>query len=145
MKFSQTNKAFYPDDMLPDYEAAGTLPPDLLDISPQNYATIATARRAGKVIDWSGAVPVSVDAPSASPVIPTSVSPAQARLALHGAGLLAQVEAIVAAADIPTQIAWNNASVIERSSPTVAALAGALALTDAQMDDLFTTAAGIFV
>ena len=75
----------------------------------------------------------------------TSVSPAQARLALLRAGLLDQVEAIVAAADVPTQIAWNNASVIERNSPTVAALAGALGLTDAQLDDLFTTAAGIFV
>ena len=77
--------------------------------------------------------------------VPTSVSPAQARLALLGAGLLEQVETIVAAADVPTKIAWNNASVIERNSPTVVALSGALGLTDAQLDDLFTTAAAIRV
>jgi hypothetical protein len=145
MKFSKTKQAFYPDDMLADYAAAGSLPGDLEDFPDRSFQDLMTAKTAGKIFDWSGSVPVAVDAPPAVPEIPSSVSPAQARLALHGAGLLAQVEAIVAAADVPTQIAWNNASVIERTSPTVAALAGALGLTDAQLDDLFTTAAGIFV
>ena len=78
-------------------------------------------------------------------IIPTSISPAQARLALLGAGLLDQVEAAVAAGSRATQIAWEMATIIERSSPTVVALSAALGLTDAQLDALFTTAAGIFV
>jgi hypothetical protein len=145
MKFSKLAKAFYPEDMLGDYEAAGSLPNDLEDFSIEAFQDLMNAKTAGKIFDWSGSVPVAVDAPPAVPEIPSSVSPAQARLALHGAGLLTRVEAIVAAADVPTQIAWNNASIIERTSPTVAALAGALGLTDAQLDDLFTAAAGIFV
>ena len=84
--------------------------------------------------------------PSAPVVtVPTSISPAQARLALLGAGLLDRVEAAVAAGSRATQIAWEMATVIERSSPTVVALSAALGLTDAQLDALFTTAAGIFV
>lgn len=90
---------------------------------------------------WSFSLSV-VDSP---PVVPASISPAQARLALLGAGLLDEVEAAVAAGDRVTQIAWQNATTIERNSPTVAALAGALGLTDVQLDDMFTTAAGIFV
>jgi hypothetical protein len=64
---------------------------------------------------------------------------------LLGAGLLSQVEAIVASADAATRIAWDNASVIERNSPTVAALSAALGLTSAQLDALFTAAAAIRV
>ena len=145
MKFSKSKQSFYAVDMLPDYEHAGTLPDDLQDISAADHGALMSAQSAGKRIDWSGAVPVAADPPASTPAIPTSVSPAQARLALHGAGLLAQVEAIVASADVQTQIAWNSASVIERSSPTVGALSAALGLTDAQLDDLFTTAASIRV
>ena len=83
--------------------------------------------------------------PAPPSAVPTSISPAQARLALLHAGLLDQVEAAVAAGDRATQIAWEMATVIERSSPTVVALSAALGLTDAQLDALFTTAAGIFV
>jgi hypothetical protein len=83
--------------------------------------------------------------PAPVATVPTSISPAQARLALLGAGLLDQVEAAVAAGSRATQIAWEMATVIERSSPTVVALSAALGLDDAQLDDLFTTAAGIFV
>lgn len=131
--------------MLGDYEAAGSLPNDLEDFPDAAFQDLMIAKATGKIFDWSGSAPVAVSAPPAAPVIPSNVSPAQARLALHGAGLLTQVEAIVAAADVPTQIAWNNASVIERNSPTVAALSAALGLTDAQLDALFTTAAAIRV
>lgn len=86
-----------------------------------------------------------VPAPVVAPAIPSSVSPAQARLALLAAGKLAQVESIVANAAAATQIAWNNASVIERASPTVAALSAALGLDSTQLDALFTAAAAIRV
>lgn len=124
MKFhSATTGGYYASEV-----HGANMPEDALPVSDADYAAIFDQP--------IGEIP---------PSMPTSVSPAQARLALLAAGKLDQVEAIVAAADQSTQIAWNNASVIERDSPTVAALAGALGLTDAQLDELFTTAAGIFV
>lgn len=74
---------------------------------------------------------------------PMVVSRFQARAALHLAGLLPQVEAAVAAADPLVQIAWSDAVEFRRDSPTIAALAAAIKMTDAQIDDLFRTAAGI--
>ena len=66
----------------------------------------------------------------------------QARIALHQAGLLAQIEAAVAAVDPVVQIAWAEASEFRRDSPTIAALAATLdpALTDEQLDTLFEAA-----
>lgn len=71
------------------------------------------------------------------------VSRFQARAALLGAGLLAQVEAAVAAADPVTQMAWADAIEFRRNSPTIAALSSAIGLTDTQLDDLFNAAAQI--
>ena len=41
------------------------------------------------------------------------------------------------------KLAWQDAQEFRRTSPTVLAMAGALGMSDAQLDDLFTTAAGI--
>jgi hypothetical protein len=71
----------------------------------------------------------------------------QARLALLGAGLLAQVnDAITAMGGTPgeaARIEWEYALSVERDSPLVASLTAALGLTAAQLDALFTTAAGL--
>jgi hypothetical protein len=75
------------------------------------------------------------------PVVPTVVTMRQARLALHGAGLLEAVEAAVAGADKAVQIEWEFASELRRDWPTLVGLATALSLTDAQIDGLFTQAA----
>ena len=141
IQYSPGEQTFYQ----PDWKYS-VLPGDLIPVAEVEYMK-AMSRPAGYGFAVSEAGVVELLPPPPAPLqrSPTSVSPAQARLALLGAGLLDQVEAIVAAADVPTQIAWRNASVIERNSPTVAALAAALGLTDAQLDDLFTTAAGIFV
>ena len=144
--YSSVTGGFYQVDMRLIYQAAGTWPVDGAEVSDEDCAALFAAQSLGKqIVPDENGYPVAVNPPPAVPVVPSSVSPAQARLALLGASLLSQVEAIVGAADQATQIAWNNASVIERNSPTVAALAGALGLTDAQLDDLFTTAASIFV
>lgn len=83
--------------------------------------------------------------PPAPPVIPQSVSRFQARAALHLAGLLDDVEALMAAPDTPAlaKLAWADAMEFERQSPTIAALAGAVGLTEQDIDALFVTAAGI--
>tara|TARA_R110000823_G_C15913573_1_gene497990 strand:- start:40 stop:423 length:384 start_codon:yes stop_codon:yes gene_type:complete len=68
-------------------------------------------------------------------------SPAQMRIALHRAGLLAQVQAI-ADADPEAAIVWEYATTIERNSPFIDAL-GFGAFTPEQIDDLFRAAMGL--
>lgn len=65
----------------------------------------------------------------------------QARLALLQTGMLASVNSAVAAADEATKITWEFSSEVQRNNALVATLAGALNLTDAQLDDLFRLAA----
>ena len=55
--------------------------------------------------------------------------------------LTVAVEAAVAAAGGVVEIAWREASVFERRSPTILALQAVIGLTDAQLDDLFRAAA----
>ena len=83
--------------------------------------------------------PIAIDAQREAMV----VSPFQAKTALEAAGLLTQVEGIIAAADATTQRAWSEAVEFKRLSPTILALANSIGLTDTQIDDLFRSAAGI--
>ena len=82
--------------------------------------------------------------PPPAPAIPP-VSRMQALLALHDAGLLDAVNAIVAAADPRTRLAWETATDFHRTSPTIAALWAALGKTDAELDALFIAAKQIEV
>lgn len=76
---------------------------------------------------------------------PKVVTMRQARLALLGAGLLAGVDAAIAALSSPTKeaatIEWEYAATVERNSALVTTLAGALELDDGTLDALFATAA----
>ena len=85
------------------------------------------------------------DAPTLAPVVPQKVTRFQAKAALLGAGLLAQVEAYMALPDTPlvTKLAWTETQDFERGSPTVAGLSALLGLTSEQVDALFITASGI--
>ena len=64
----------------------------------------------------------------------------QARLALKQQGLLATVQSNIDALPEESQIEWEYASYVERSSPLVASLGAALGLTETQLDDLFKLA-----
>ena len=79
------------------------------------------------------------------PQTPQSVTMRQARLALLSAGLLAAVNAAIAAmpgvAGEAARIEWEYAQTVERDSPLVAGLTAALNLTQTQIDDLFALAA----
>ena len=77
--------------------------------------------------------------------VPQSVTRFQAKAALLGAGLLAQVDAYMALPDTPmvTKLAWTETQDFERGSPTVAGLSALLGLTSEQVDALFITASGI--
>ncbi len=81
--------------------------------------------------------------PLPGPVVPVSVTPRQVRLLLHSQNLLSQVEAIIAASDEPTRIAWEYALEFRRDDPLLLQLAGNLNLTAQQVDQFFITAAGL--
>ena len=90
----------------------------------------------------AGNTPGAYVAPPAP--VPVSVDMAQARLALLDAGLLATVDAAVAAMTGPegdaARIEWEFRATVRRDSPLVVALASALGLNGATLDALFTTA-----
>ena len=79
------------------------------------------------------------------PVVPQSVTSFQARAALHISGWLDRVETLMSDpnTDPVARIAWEYAQELQRQSPTVAAFADALGLTDWQVDELFIQAASI--
>jgi hypothetical protein len=79
------------------------------------------------------------------PPVPSPVSRLQGLLALHDAGLLAAVEAIIAQSDARTQLAWTSTPDFHRDSAALNAIWGALGKTQAELDDLFRTAANITV
>jgi hypothetical protein len=76
--------------------------------------------------------------------IPQSLSPRQARLALLAAGLLDQVEAIIASMPGPdgqaARITWDYATEVRRDDPLLGQMADALGLTEEQIDNLFLSA-----
>lgn len=117
----------------PETERAEELPPALVngawtqqwavrDLTPEELAARLQARREAMV-----------------------VSRFQAEAALHLAGVLDDVEAVIAdpATDPLVQIAWNRVTEFRRLSPMIAGIALALGWSDAQLDQLFETAAGI--
>ena len=73
--------------------------------------------------------------------VPQQVTMRQARLALLSAGLLDDVEMVIAAAGRAAQLEWEYAAVVDRSNLAVAIVQQQKALTDAQIDDLFREAA----
>lgn len=85
-----------------------------------------------------------VDAPA--PAVPQAVTMRQARLALLGVGLLHQVEPAIATIADPVQreavqITWEYSTEVQRRNPFITILAGALGMTDADVDNLFRSAA----
>ena len=76
--------------------------------------------------------------------VPQEVSRFQARAALMQAGLLETADlAVAASGDAFLQLAWKEAVGFPRNSPSIAALAPTLGLTEADVDDLFRAAAEI--
>lgn len=71
------------------------------------------------------------------------VSRMQIRVALMRGRRLAGAEGAAGKADALTRLAWAEAGEFRRDSSAIAALAAALGLTDAQVDDLFMAAAAI--
>lgn len=69
-------------------------------------------------------------------VVPQMLTPRQARLALLNAGLLDEVETLLAN-DRAMQIWWEYSLDIQRNHEHVVAIGSALELTETQLDELF--------
>jgi hypothetical protein len=93
---------------------------------------------------WLAAGNTPTPADPTPPIPPTEVSMRQARLALLGAGLLSTVNSAIAAMTgaegEAARIEWEYATSVNRNSPLVSGLTGALSLTSDQLDQLFTVA-----
>jgi hypothetical protein len=81
-----------------------------------------------------------------APTVPASVKMWQAKAALAAIGKLEPANAAIAAGGSdPLKLAWEYATDISRASASVAAIAGVLGMTSAQVDALFIGAAAIEV
>lgn len=79
--------------------------------------------------------------PAPAPIVPDTVTRAQAKLALLQAGLLATVESAIAnGTDEALKIEWADRLEFKRDWPSLNALAASLSITSAQLDDLFILA-----
>lgn len=92
-----------------------------------------------KYQDWLSAGNTPEPADPEPQVFPV-VTMRQARLALHGAGLLTQVNGAVAAIGGEAAIEWEYATTVDRNSPLVTSLATALNLSEQEIDALFEVA-----
>ncbi len=93
--------------------------------------------------DWK----VVTDRPVKPVIIPQVVTMRQARLALLSQGILNDVDVALQALADPDKsgaiIEWEYSQTVERNRPFVALLGAALALSDAQLDDLFILAVAL--
>ena len=85
--------------------------------------------------------------PTEAAPVPASIKASQARVALHRAGLLTSVTALVdnPATDQEIKIFWEYEVDLDRTSPALNAMAAALGLTSQQLDDLFRTASQVAI
>lgn len=141
MYYSPSKNGFYSKQI-----HGNAMPSDSIQISDDEYRALIAGQSQGKMIAiGSNGRPVLKDPPPQPVTVPQSVTRFQARAALHLAGHLQQIEVLMSAPemDMLARLAWQDAQEFRRTSPTVAAMAQALGLTDAQVDQLFITARGI--
>ena len=127
LQFSWARESRYPTDV-PEF--FGTCPEDA-DTQVDGVLGVYLQ------VDWET---MREDEMRARNPVPQQVTMRQARLALLSAGLLDDVEMVVAAAGREAQLEWEYAAVVERSNPAVAAVQQQQGMTDAQIDDLFREA-----
>jgi hypothetical protein len=87
---------------------------------------------------WDGENFIAPVAPPAP--VPQQVTMRQACLALENAGILDDVEALVATLPRPYQIEWERASVVQRDNMLVEVVRAQQGMTTEQIDDLFRQA-----
>lgn len=100
-----------------------------------------------RLIDEDGAPTRIYDTEPVTTPVPQIVTPRQLRLALLGAGKLAQVQALIDSGNAPPEavISWEYATEFLRTDPMLNQLASAVQppLTSDEIDQLFVAAAQI--
>jgi hypothetical protein len=109
----------------------------------ENAKSVAEAALAGKDTQIE-ALNDRITALTTAPAV-VVISRMQALLALHDAGLLDDVEAIIQQVDARTKLAWDTATEFSRNSPTIIALWSTMGKTEQELDALFNTAKNIQV
>lgn len=95
----------------------------------------------GRTVKFDGSkVIVTVAYEATASLVPSTITPRQARLALLQYGLLDQVEALTAKVGGSTRITWEYALEINRTDALIEALSGGLGLLPAAVDQIFRTA-----
>jgi len=118
------------------------------DPMTENLAMVYPVYTAGRwVQQWSvtQATPAEQEARLSSMRASLACSPLQGKIELDNEGLLDDAEAIIAAADRTTKLAWANATVWRRTSPMIETLGTELGLSANQLDDMFKAAKLIVV
>ena len=82
----------------------------------------------------------TVDPATLPPPVPDRVSPRQARLALLAINKLDAANAAVAQAGTATKLAWEYSTYVLRNDPNVIALASAIGIDEAALDQMFIEA-----
>lgn len=75
--------------------------------------------------------------PEPEPVVPSAITPLQARKALREAGLKDAVDAFIDGLDEEEQEEWEYAIEVRRDNPIIAKGAAALSLSESDVDGLF--------
>ena len=124
-----------------NFEGIGSVPFTASEMDTEQHGIeIFTSASAGEFGDIAAYVSPPV-------VVPSIVTMRQARLAMLDAGMLTSVSNALAAMTGPTgeaaRIEWEYAAELRRDHPLVASLSAALGLSSAQLDGLFTAAAGL--
>ena len=122
------------------------MPADVVEITAEEHVSLISGQSNGKIISWGdNGFPFLTDPPTLPPTTPQKVTMRQARLALHNAGKLVDVEAAINILPEPprtaARIEWDFSSEVHRDKEFVAMISTALGLTDAEMDALFVQAA----
>lgn len=130
------------DKAVAQWSAASGMPPTPCPPDESGAPTLAALQ--SELARWG------LNLPGADPLVPVSVSSAQAKIqclrtpgATSGKTLLDDITAKAQAAAGETQIWFTEARTWERANPYVASLSSALKLTKAQVDALFVSAAKI--
>lgn len=127
-----------------DSDINKAIPEDSIEISVERYEELKHGLSQGKSIDIDNDTPVLVTPPPPPVIVPSSITPRQARLALLGAGLLNTVETYIN--EMPGQegeaarISFNFATEFLRNDAVLITVATAQGLSPGDIDDLFTTA-----
>lgn len=143
MLYSPTKNGFYSNDLHGD-----GVPSDSIVISPEYYCELMNGQSQGGIICLNDNGHPIIVFPTENKIKVSYVSRAQGKAALIRSGLwqgvLDYVDSIPDATEKAlAEVALNDTTHWQRTSPFLNAAAEALGLTQEQLDDLFVTASGI--